>query len=291
MSNKQTVQWFPGHMAKAKREIENSLKLVDAVIEIVDARMPESSRNPMLSEMLHGKPLMLIMNKIDLADTNATNAWISYYKKHDVLAMATNGKTGQGFDAFSKNTNDLLHNVIAVNEAKGMAGKPLRLMVVGIPNTGKSAFINRVSGKVRAKVADRPGVTRQNQWFKVSDNIELLDTPGVLWPKFEDEAVGNKLAFIGSVKENVYDVETLASRLASILANDYMSLLTQRYNLNAEDVEGLHGYDVLEQIGRKRGMLIRGGEVDMQRAAVHLLDEYRAGKLGKITLEHPKEFL
>ncbi|MBQ8063011.1 MAG: ribosome biogenesis GTPase YlqF [Clostridia bacterium] len=284
---KQTVQWFPGHMARTRRKIKESLPLVDAVVELVDARIPESSRNPELDEITAGKPRIILLNKSDVADKNATDAWIRFFQSRGAFVLAVDCKTGKGLNGFVPLVRKALAEVIERYESKGMAGRPLRLMVVGIPNTGKSSFINRMSAKAKLQVANRPGVTRQNQWVVCGDGIELLDTPGVLWPKFDDPSVGDKLAFIGSIKSDVMDVETIAVRLLHILKTDYTDRLTERYKVDASVAE-LEDYEVLEAIGRKRGMLLRGNEVDTERAANTLLNEYRSGKLGKITLERPK---
>lgn len=284
---KQTVQWFPGHMARTRRKIKESLPLVDAVVEIVDARIPESSRNPELDEITSGKPRIILLNKSDIADQSATDAWMNHFRNRGAYVLAVDCKSGKGLNNFVPTVRKALAERIAQNEAKGMAGRPLRLMVVGIPNTGKSSFINRMSQKNKLQVANRPGVTRSNQWVVCGDGIELLDTPGVLWPKFEDPAVGDKLAFIGSVKDDIMDVETIAVRLLEILKTDYTDRLVERYKVDPS-VAGLEAWEVLEEIGRKRGMLLRGGEVDTERAAGTLLTEYRGGRLGKITLERPK---
>ena len=280
---KQQVQWFPGHMAKTRRLIKESLPLVDAVTEIVDARMPISSRNPELREIIGNKPLIVLLNKCDVADEKATRQWLDYFKNESVAVLAVDCKSGTGLKNYVPTLKNVLKDKIAANEAKGMAGRPLRIMVVGIPNTGKSSFINKMAGRNRAKVADKAGVTRQNQWFVIDNGIELLDTPGVLWPKFDDPKVGDRLAFIGSVKDEVFDNETLAVRLLEVLKTEYADRLRERYKI--EDFEELEAWEVLELIGKKRGMMMRGGEVDTLRASVMLLDEYRAGKLGKITLD------
>ena len=287
MQQKQIVQWFPGHMAKTRRLIKESLSLVDAVTEIVDARIPESSRNPELAEMIGDKPLILLLNKSDLADKDATKQWLSFYKARGVRAVAVDCKSGSGLNAYRECVKQTLADKIKSNAEKGMAGRPLRIMVVGIPNTGKSSFINKMAGKNSAKVADKPGVTRQNQWFAIGDGMELLDTPGVLWPKFEDPAVGDKLAFIGSVKNEVFDPETLVLRLIDVLASDYKTQFSQRYKLEKFDISQMENYEILELVGRKRGMLISGGEIDTLRAANMILDEYKSGKFGKLTLERP----
>lgn len=277
------VQWFPGHMARTRRQIKESLPLVDAVVEIVDARVPVSSRNPELPELIGQKPLMVILNKCDLADENATRRRISELGKHGVTAIAVDCRSGKGLNAFAPTVRRVLSNKIEANAQKGMAGKPLRLMVVGIPNTGKSSFINRMAGKNKAKVADKPGVTRQNQWFSIGSGIELLDTPGVLWPKFDDPDVGLRLAFIGSVKDTILDIELIAARFLTIMNENYPERIKERYKL--EFPPESEEFERLEMLARKRGMLISGGEPDTERAAVMLLDEYRAGKLGRITLD------
>ena len=277
------VQWFPGHMARTRRQIKESLPLVDAVVEIVDARVPVSSRNPELPELIGQKPLMVILNKCDLAGENATRRRISELGKQGVTAIAVDCRSGKGLNAFAPTVRRMLADKIEANAQKGMAGKPLRLMVVGIPNTGKSSFINRMAGKNKAKVADKPGVTRQNQWFSIGSGIELLDTPGVLWPKFDDPDVGLRLAFIGSVKDTILDIELIAARFLTIMNENYPERIKERYKL--EFPPESEEFERLEMLARKRGMLISGGEPDTERAAVMLLDEYRAGKLGRITLD------
>lgn len=285
-TQKQIVQWFPGHMAKTRRQIKEQLPLVDAVTELLDARIPMSSRNPELDELTNRKPRIVLLNKCDMADEKTTNQWISYFESIGQYAIAVDCRTGKGLNKFPEVVKKVCADKIKSNEEKGMAGKPLRMMVVGIPNTGKSSFINRMAGKARAKVANKPGVTRSNQWFAIGNGIELLDTPGVLWPKFEDPEVGNKLAFIGSVKAEIMDSETIACRLLNVLKRDYPALLIQRYKLN-EIPDEIEDYELLELIGKKRGMLIRGGETDTERAAVMIMEEYRNGKLGRLSFEKP----
>ncbi len=282
---KQNVQWFPGHMAKTRRLIKESLNLVDGVVEIVDARVPKSSSNPELDEIIKNKPRIVLLNKCDVANQTATSIWLKHFKERGIYALAVDCRTGKGLNKFDETVKSALADVIAKNESKGMKNKPLRLMVVGIPNTGKSSFINRMGKNAKAKVADKAGVTRQNQWFVVNGGIELLDTPGVLWPKFDDPEVGDKLAFIGSVKDEVTDQETLACRLLETLAKTRPEAIEERYKLDS--VEGLQGWEILELIGKKRGFLIKGGEIDYERAAVIVADEFRGGKLGRITLELP----
>lgn len=287
---KQTVQWFPGHMAKTRRQIKESLPLVDAVTELLDARIPMSSRNPELDELTQKKPRIVLLNKCDMADEKTTKRWIEYFKAHGQYAIAVDCRSGKGLNAYIPLVRQVLRDKIKSNEEKGMGGKALRVMVVGIPNTGKSSFINRMAGRSRAKVADKPGVTRHNQWFVIGNGIELLDTPGVLWPKFEDKTVGDRLAFIGSVKDDVTDTQTMALRLLEVLKKDYPDLLCGRYKLKPEDVESNEAYELMELIGRKRGMLISGGEIDTERASVMLLDEYRGGKLGRLSFEVPEDY-
>lgn len=286
---KQTVQWFPGHMAKTRRLIKESLSMVDAVTEILDARIPLSSRNPEIEQITAGKPRIILLNKCDVADERITRDWIKYFESKGFTALPVDCRSGKGLNAYRPAVRKILCEKIKSNEQKGMAGKSLRVMVVGIPNTGKSSFINRMAGKNRAQVADRPGVTRHNQWFNIGNGIELLDTPGVLWPKFDDPAVGDKLAFIGSVKDTVLDSETMAVRLIDVLKKEYPHTLSQRYKITDIDFSLTENFEILELLGRKRGMLISGGEIDTERASVTLLDEYRAGKLGKISMETPND--
>lgn len=284
-TQRQIVQWFPGHMAKTRRLIKESLSLVDGVTEIIDARIPISSSNPELEEMINGKPRIVLLNKCDLADKNATNQWVEYYKNKGVRAIPVDCRTGRGLNVYINVVREVLKDVIKKNEERGMPGKALRIMVVGIPNTGKSSFINRMAGAAKAKVADKAGVTRHNQWFPIGNGIELLDTPGVLWPKFDDPKVGDRLAFIGSIKDEILDAETLAVRLLEVMKADYADRLEERYKIqNFSDKEA---WEVLEMIGKKRGMMIKGGDIDYERASVMLLDEYRGGKLGAISLERP----
>lgn len=287
-SQKQIVQWFPGHMAKTRRLIKESLSMVDAVTELLDARIPISSRNPELDELTNKKPRIVLLNKCDMADDNITKQWIEYFKSKGQYALPVDCRSGKGLNKYHDLVRTVLSDKIKSNEEKGMPGKALRMMVVGIPNTGKSSFINRMAGKNRAKVADKPGVTRQNQWFAIGNGIELLDTPGVLWPRFDDPVVGDRLAFIGSVKDEVLDSETMAVRLIEVLVDGYEDKLTGRYKLNnIDDIHSVMPWEILEEIGRERGMLVRGGEVNTERASIMLLDEYRGGKMGKISFERP----
>ena len=285
MSEAQTIQWFPGHMTKTRRKIQASLKLVDAVAEIIDARIPVSSRNPELHKIIENKPRIILMNKCDMADPSQTARWVSYYQKEGVLAIPVDCKSGRGLNQFIPKVRELLKDRIIQWEQKGMVNRTIRVMIVGIPNVGKSSFINRMAKQNRAKVEDRPGVTRGNQWFTIGKAFDLLDTPGVLWPKFDDPNVGEKLAFTGAVKDQIVDTEQLASRLLEVLRDEYSAMLAARYKLEKYDLRPLQGYELLELIGRTRGMLASGGEIDTERASIMVLDEFRSAKLGKITLE------
>jgi len=280
---RQNVQWFPGHMAKTRRLIKESLPLVDAVAEVLDARIPESSRNPEIFKLIGDKPIIVLLNKCDLADEKATRRWIETFARQGAHALPVDCRTGKGLNNFRPLVCELLKDKIASNTEKGMAGRSIRVMVIGIPNTGKSSFINRMAGKNKAKVADKPGVTRQNQWFDIGSGIQLLDTPGVLWPKFEDPKAGDKLAFTGSVKDQIMDIEVIAQRLLGVLKVSYADRLSKRYGL--ENLENIENHELLEMLAKKRGMLIGGGGADTERAAVMLLDEFRGGMLGRITLE------
>ena len=282
IDNTQSIQWFPGHMTKARRKIKEVLPLIDAVAEVVDARIPLSSRNPELKDIIGDKPHIILLNKCDMADKAVTEEWIRYYKTQNITAIALDWKTGTGLNAFQDTVKTALADKLEAYRHKGMVGKPLRVMVVGIPNVGKSSFINKIAGNTKAKVENRPGVTRGNQWFTIDKQLELLDTPGVLWPKFEDKTVGEHLAFTGAVKDRILDTELLAMRLLEILAENYRDLLTKRYGELDFDCDS---YELLCRIGKKRGMVIRGGETDTERAANMLLEEYRNCKIGFITLE------
>ncbi len=278
----QNIQWFPGHMTKTRRKIAEVLPIIDAVAEIVDARIPASSRNPDLLDIIKDKPLIILLNKCDMADAKQTARWIDYYKSKGILPIPIDCKSGKGIGNFKDTVKSALSDKLEQYKAKGMVGKPLRIMVVGIPNVGKSTFINRIAGGGRVKVENRPGVTRGNQWVTIDKQLELLDTPGVLWPKFEDQTVGERLAFTGAVKDAVIDIELRAIRLIENLSENYPELLKERYGVEAQ---GADSYEVLCQIGKKRGMVIRGGETDTERAAAMLLEEYRNCKIGRITLE------
>lgn len=287
MSEMQNIQWFPGHMKKTERQIEKVLPLIDAVAEIADARIPVSSRNPDLAGIVADKPRLILLNKCDIADKAATDRWINHFKNQGIIAIPMDCRTGKGVDNFVRSVKNLLAEKLEAYDKKGMTGKPLRVAVVGVPNVGKSSFINRMSKISKAGVADRPGVTRGNQWFKIDERLELLDTPGVLWPKFQDPKVGEYLAFTGAVKDDVIDKELLAVRLLECMSQGYPDRLLERYKVDPS--EFYDAYDLLQAIGKKRGMMMRGGEIDCERASTMLLDEYRGGKLGNITLEMPED--
>lgn len=287
MAEMQNIQWFPGHMTKTKRQIQASLKLVDAVAEIIDARIPVSSRNPDLNGIIQSKPRLILLNKSDMANQTATKMWIDHFAKQGITAIAVDCKSGKGFNKFPQAVNTVLSEKINRLKSKGMKNPMMRIMIVGIPNVGKSSFINRISRQNRAKVEDRPGVTRGNQWFSISNNLEMLDTPGVLWPKFDDKIVGEHLAFTGAVKDQILDTELLAVRLLEFLKQLKPADFIARFKLGDMDLENTDSYELLNYIGKKRGMLISGGEIDTERASIMLLDEFRAGKLGRITVEMP----
>lgn len=287
MSEPLSINWFPGHMAKTRRLITESLPLVDIVIELVDARIPQSSRNPILDELIAGKPRVLLLNKSDAADADANNRWLEHFKSKGITCMTADCRSGKGLNSLMPLVKSQLTEVLERRAARGMSGQPLRMMIVGIPNVGKSSLINRLAGSQRTKVEDRPGVTRGKQWVTVDRQVELLDMPGVLWPKFEDKIVGERLAFTGAIKDDILDIEALAMRLLLFLNEQYHLALKERYKMDMPlDTQGL---DLLNELGKKRGMLVRGGEVDTERAAITILDEFRSGKLGRITLELPKK--
>lgn len=285
-SDMKQIQWFPGHMAKTRRLIASNISLVDAVVEILDARTPLSSRNPEMDKMTKGKPRMVLLNKCDLADEKTTQLWINYFKSCGCEAMAVDCKSGKGLKSILPSIrNTVLKELMEKRTRNGMSGAAIRLMIVGIPNVGKSSLINKLAGSKRAKVEDRPGVTRTKQWVKLDNNTELLDMPGVLWPKFEDQDVAVRLAFTGAISDDILDIETLSMKLLSYLAVNYPSALAGRYKI--EFTEEDTGLELLEKVGKKRGMVISGGEINTERAAITVLDEFRSGKLGRITLELP----
>ncbi len=287
MSEMQNIQWFPGHMTKTKRQIQSSLKLVDAVAEIIDARIPISSRNPELSKLIQNKPRVILLNKCDMANQTATKMWIDYFEKEGITAIAVDCKSGKGLNKFAPSVNKVMSEKINRLKAKGMINPMIRIMIVGIPNVGKSSFINKIAKQNRAKVEDRPGVTRGNQWYTIAKNLEMLDTPGVLWPKFDDKIVGEHLAFTGAVKDQIIDTELLAVRLLDFLKELKPKDFIARFKFDETDIDNIDSYELLNIIAKKRGMLISGGEVNTERAAIMLLDEFRSAKLGRITVEMP----
>ncbi|MDD4545860.1 MAG: ribosome biogenesis GTPase YlqF [Oscillospiraceae bacterium] len=285
MSN---IQWYPGHMTKTKRRMKTCMPLVDLVVEIIDARIPASSRNPDLGRLSSGKPRIILLNKADIADEAVSAGWVQHFGKQGIQALIVDCKSGRGLGAFSVKVNEIMGERIAAWKRKGMVNRPIRMMIAGIPNSGKSSFINRIAQGGKAKVEDRPGVTRANQWYTTKDGFEMLDTPGILWPKFDDQRVAQHLAYTGAIRDEVLDKEDLACGLLSILYNNYTKLLVDRYK--TDDItlhEEIESWELLNIIGRKRGMLISGGEVDTERAATMILDEFRGGKIGRITLEKP----
>ena len=280
------LQWFPGHMAKTRRLITDSLKLVDVVIELVDARLPLSSRNPEIDKIVGKRPRVLVLNKSDIADSDSNEKWLNFFKNKGISAILMDSQSGKGL----KNLDNAIEKVLAEKfereRQKGMQKRTVRMMVVGIPNVGKSSFINRLSGRAATKTGDRPGVTTAKQWIKVAGKYEILDTPGILWPKFEDPEVAKRIAFTGGIKDEIMDIEELAFYLVGYLRMSYPELLNERFKLN-EETEHLDDFELLELIGKKRGCIVSGGNIDTLRTANLILDEFRAAKIGKITLELP----
>ena len=289
MGDGKQIQWFPGHMAKTRRIMRENLKYVDIVVEIRDARIPKSSSNPEINSLLSNKPRIIILNKADNADRNITKKWIEYYKSNGITAIEADCRSGKGLNALMPAVRENLKDLLERRAQRGMDGMSIRMMVVGIPNVGKSSFINRLAKSRRAKVEDRPGVTRGKQWVTIDGGIELLDMPGVLWPKFEDKQVGEFLAFTGAVKDDILDVEYLAMKLLDVLRERYFDRLSDRYGITLEETEHLDSYDLLGEIGRKRGMLMAGGVVNTERMANTLLNEFRSGAMGNMSLEFPND--
>ena len=289
------IQWYPGHMTKTRRMIAEQLKHVDAVCEILDARIPISSRNPDVEELTAGKSRLVVLNRADQSDPASTKVWADYFRAKGYAVLETNAKAGAGTKQFAAAVRLLLADKLRAYAEKGMAGRVVRVMILGIPNVGKSTFINQVAGRKTAKTEDRPGVTRSKQWVPIDRGLELLDTPGILWPKFEDQSVGLNLAYTGAVKDDILDVETLGCHLMTYLGTHYPEALTAAYKLpgiperEAEENDVAWGYQLLCAAGKKRGFLISGGEVDTERMAKILLDEFRGGKLGRFTLELPED--
>lgn len=289
------IQWYPGHMTKTRRMIVDQLKHIDAVCELLDARVPLSSRNPDVDELTAGKPRLVVLNRADQADPAETKLWAAHFRGKGYAVLECNAKDGVGVNQFPAAVRTLLADKLQAYADKGQIGRTMRVMILGIPNVGKSTFINRVAGRKTAKTEDRPGVTRTKQWVPIDRGLELLDTPGILWPKFEDQSVGLNLAFTGAVKDEILDVETLGCHLMVYLQARYPESLKSCYKLDTlperEDGENdvAYGYRLLETAGRKRGFLISGGEIDTERMSKILLDEFRGGKLGRFTLETPKD--
>ncbi len=288
------INWYPGHMTKTRRQMEADIKFVDLVAEIIDARIPISSRNPDIDAICGAKPRLVILNRADQADPDMTRWWAAAFRGRGWGVLETDAKSGRGVGQFAAAARGALSEQIARWREKGQVGRAVRAMVVGVPNVGKSTFINKVAGRKSAKAGDRPGVTRGKQWVTVEGGLELLDTPGILWPKFEDETTGMHLAFTGAVKDEIMDTETLACHLMALMAQRYPQALLAGYKLSAlpeqgEDNDVLYGYRLLEACAAKRGMRISGGELDTERMGRILLDEYRAGKLGRFTLEQPED--
>ena len=281
----QNLQWYPGHMAKTRRMIEENLKNIDVVVEILDARIPFSGRNPNFDDIIVNKPRLVVMNKYDLADASITDKWTKWYEKQGIKVIPISCATGQGINKIAPAARDLIKEKI---EKAAAAGRSIgvKIMMVGIPNVGKSTLINKLSGKASAKTGDRPGVTRTKQWIRLANGLELLDTPGILPPKFEDQKVAVNLAYTGAIRDEIMEIELLAYSLLEYLRDNYRQNLCERYKL--DDIEGLAGHEILELIGRKRGCVISGGEIDTERAANILVDELRGCKIGKITLEKPE---
>lgn len=281
------IQWYPGHMTKTRRQMEEDIRLVDAVCELVDARIPLSSRNPDIDTLCVNKPRMVILNRIDLADPVTTNAWYDYFRRKGFAVLKTDCKSRKGIDRFVPTVRELLEEKLQRYQERGFVNKPLKLMIVGIPNVGKSTLINQIAGRKGAKAENRPGVTRGKQWVTVDRGLLLLDTPGILWPKFDDEEVGRRLAYTGAVKDDILDTETLACHLITMLWRRYPEALRERYKLDppAETT----GYDLLCEAGRRRGFLLARGEIDTERMARVLLEEFRNCKIGRFSLEAPDD--
>ncbi|WP_273322999.1 ribosome biogenesis GTPase YlqF [Vallitalea guaymasensis] len=277
------IQWYPGHMTKAKRMMQENIKLVDVIIELIDARVPISSRNPDMDKIANNKPRIVVFNKIDLADRNKTEEFIKWYENRGISVVLVNSKNGKGINQVINKAYELCKEKIERNKKRGLINKPIRAMVAGIPNVGKSTFINKLVGKASAKTGNRPGVTKGKQWIKLKKDMELLDTPGILWPKFEDQQVGINLALIGSIKDEILNIEELALILIEYLRNNYLERLLTRYKLS--DTDNLESIQILENIAKNRNLIKAGNELDLNKAAIILMDEFRNGILGKITLE------
>ncbi len=280
-----SINWYPGHMAKSRRLMAGDLKNIDAVCEVIDARIPRSSRNPELDKLCRDKRRIIVLNRADQADPAVTAQWEDYYQKRGFTVIATDSEKGGFGKAFEGAVKKCCADLIARNEAKGQVGKMMRLMIVGIPNVGKSSFINRLLGKKAAVAADKPGVTRGTQWYSLPGAFDFMDTPGLLWPKIESDEIGYNLAFTGTIRDEILDLEDLACRFINVLRNSYADILVKRFNITVSDDE--IDYDILQKIAFARSLVLRGNEPDTERAAKMLLTEFRSGKLGRITLETP----
>ena len=283
---KLNIQWFPGHMTKAQRMIEENIRLVDAVCEILDARIPRSSRNPDIDRLAAGKPRLVILNRCDLADPAVTKKWAAYFREQGLAVLETDARSGRGVNAFPAAVRELLRDKLAEYERKGQSGRGLKVMVLGIPNVGKSTFINKVAGRKAAAAGDKPGVTRGRQWISIDRSLDLLDTPGILWPKFDSQEVGEMLAVTNAIKSDVLDRETLAANFMLRLCELYPDAVKERYGVVRTGEE--NGFELLEQAAKRRGFLVSKGEYDIERMANTLLDEYHGGKLGRLSLERPE---
>lgn len=281
----QDIQWFPGHMSKTRRMIQKNLKMIDVVVEILDARIPYSGRNPNFDDIIKGKPRLIVLNKYDLADKQVSQMWIQKYNSQGIKVIPISCTTGFGINKIAPAAKELISEKIKRDEDRGIT-RSIKIMMVGIPNVGKSSLINRLVGKVKAEAANRPGVTKTQQWVRIKDDLELLDTPGLLPPKFENQELAKKLAFTGAIKDEIINTELLSYSLLEYLRDAYSDLLCTRYKIT-EDISALPGYEILNLVGKKRGFMISGGEIDTERAAITVLEEFRACKIGNITLEKP----
>ncbi len=280
------INWYPGHMKKTRESIEKNLSMVDIVLELIDARIPYSSQNPIIDSIVKNKPRIIILNKSDLADNKANKLWQDYYKKKDIGTVFLNSLSGKGINELLKMAENVTEEKRKAYENRGVISRPTRAMIIGIPNVGKSTLINTLSGRKGAKTGNKPGITKSNQWIKTKGKLELLDTPGILWPKFEEEIVALNLAFTGAIKDEILDIETLALKLIERLMDYYPKLLKDRYNV---EVDGSTPLAVMEEIGLRRGCIIKGGEIDYTKVSTIILDEFRKGVIGNITLEIPTE--
>lgn len=280
------INWYPGHMKKTKESIQSNMKLVDVVFELIDARIPYSSRNPIIDSIVGEKPRVIILNKSDLADSNANRIWQDYFAQGNIPSVLMDALKGKGIDKLIHLSNEVTAKKRLAYEKRGVINRPIRAMIIGIPNVGKSTLINTLSGRRGAKTGNKPGVTKSNQWIKTKGNIELLDTPGILWPKFEDKSVGLNLAFTGAIKDEILDIETLALRFIESIIKIYPDVLINRYNIEFEDKTSL---EIMESIGQRRGCIVKGGEIDYTKTSNIIFDDFRKGNMGNITLEFPEE--